>query len=95
MRCQRAEARSHRNRYLAVLAEARFFPRQPGLGKLEHGPRGARRSVPQFGVQRFDPQQAHIGIARSARPPHLVGLSPNLRDLGVSRMTQAQAVIDR
>jgi hypothetical protein len=36
-----AEARSHRNRYLAVLAEARFFPRQPGLGKFEHGPRGA------------------------------------------------------
>src|SRR5262249_61168806 len=80
-------ARSQRNCHLAVLAEAWLLPRQPGLGELERGPRGARRSIPQFGGQRLDLQKAHIWIARSARAPHPVPLFPNFLDLGGARHT--------
>src|SRR3954471_18849610 len=72
-----AGLRSQLDCQLPVLAELRLLSRQFGFGELEGCNRGARRSIPQFRGKRFDPQQAHIAIVRAARPPHLIGFSPD------------------
>ena len=67
---------SHLDRHLAVLAEVRLRSGQTRLGELEGADERVRRSIPQFRRGRLDLQQAYVGIARAAGPPHLIGLSP-------------------